>query len=314
MASHIQTTRDRHKKTMKKINRSIQPKRSYSTIIVLLIIAAIALFLLKNSIFDNKKNIGDGNAGSPSTTQTPNDTPPPNIDTTLTTSSTIEALSPPPSPPESEIQTPSTSCKKVSDDLHLFFKKLDGQEYIKAYTQNKPVQSYLEGIITKILNNPPVNEKETADILTVLKNAAHFFRLLGAKDLSLLKDILTNEQPTIEQQLALFYAWTTMGNECHNSSKIKIQLPLAKSYEYAAFFLNTLGGQSYLSRRDSTLRVLTRYYCVLILNQASQQSINKYNISLPYHLKAVVQDITNSDFLENQTLYLDTLQKIEVKR
>lgn len=272
----------------------------------------MALFLLKNSFFDNKKNIGNNNAESPSATQPFNDMPPPTIDTALTPSPTTETA-PPPSSLEPELQTSSKSCKKIANELHLFFKKLDTQEYIKAYTQDKPIQNDLENILTKAIDTPPVNEKETADILTVLKNAAHFFRILGIKDLSMLKDILTNEQPTIEQQLASFYAWSTMEKECQESSKIKIQLPLAKTYEYAAFFLNTLGGQSYLSRRDATLRVLIRYYCVLILNQATQQSLNKYNISLPYHLKAVIQDITNSDFLENQALYLDTLQRIRVE-
>jgi len=294
---------------MKKTNRSIPAKRSYSSVIILLFIVAMALFLLKNSIFDNKK-ISDDNAEIDSATQPSNTAPTPTIDTTLTPSPTTE---PTVTALETELQTPSKSCKKVVNELHLLFKDLDNQEYIKSYTQNNPVQNDLESIITKILNNPPANEKETADILTVLKNAAHFFRILGPKDLSLLKNILTNEQPTLEQQLALLYAWSTVGKECQDSSKIKIQLPIAKTYEYAAFFLNTLGGQSYLSRRDATLRVLTRYYCVLILNQATQQSINKYDISLPYHLKAVTKEIASSDFLENQALYLDTLQKITVE-
>lgn len=193
----------------------------------------------------------------------------------------------------------------------LFFNHLDNQEYIKAYTQTEPTQQHLSRIITKILDNPPVNEKETADLLTVLKNAAHFFRILGLKDLSLLREILTNENSSLEQQLGSFYAWSTMGKECHNNAPVQIQFPLAKTYEYAAFFLNTLGGQSYLSRRAPAIRILTRYYCVLILDQAVRQSSNRYNLDLAYHLKAVINDINNSGFLEQQSNYLDTLQKIK---
>jgi hypothetical protein len=35
-------------------------------------------------------------------------------------------------------------------------------------------------------------------------------------------------------------------------------------YEYASY-LNTLGGRSYLMRRDSKVRLLTTYYCILVL-------------------------------------------------
>ena len=110
---------------------------------------------------------------------------------------------------------------------------------------------------------------------------------------------------------AAFYAWSTTDKECRDHSPLKIQLPLVKTYEYAAFFLNTLGGHSYLLRRDATIRALTRYYCILILDDAVKQSINKYNINLPYHLDAVTKEIGSSDFLENQNQYLERLQKIK---
>ena len=187
---------------------------------------------------------------------------------------------------------------------------MDGQSYIQAYTENEPIQKHLDRIIIKILDNPPVNQDETADLLTVLKNAAHFFRILGLKDLSLLREIMANES-SLEQQLASLHAWSTLGEKCAAKGPIQTTFPLAKTYEYAAFFLNTLGGQSYLSRRAPAVRILTRYYCVLVLHQAVQQSRNRYNLDLTYHLQAVTNDISNSDFLENQAVYLEKLRKIK---
>lgn len=304
---------------MKKTKRTIPTKRSYATVVIALMGIAIALFLLKDSTFDNKKNIADNaTSNQPSTkqsaTQPPIQTAASPVDSSLTASPAPKTPQALPTPPNKELQSTNPSCQKISDDLQLFFKHLDNQEYITAYTQKEPIQKHLTSIITKVLDTPPINEKETADLLTVIKNAAHFFRILGIKDLSLLRDILTTEHSSLEQQLASFYAWSLAGKECHNNASIQIQLPLAKTYEYAAFFLNTLGGQSYLSRREPTLRILTRYYCVLILHRANQQSINKYNLNLSYHLNAVIKDISTSDFLENQASYLDTLQKIKVGR
>lgn len=301
---------------MKKTARMISPKRPSLTLAITLALCAIALFLLKDSIFDNRKNvIGTGTILQPSPLQTAVQNTPQNpapVADSLTTAATPEVAVAPPVKLETAPTPPP--CQKVTEDLLLFFKQLDSQEYIKAYTQTAPVQKSLTDIVAKLLNNPPVNEKETADILTVLKNAAHLFRVLGIKDLSLLREIITNEHSSLEQQLATLYAWSTMEKECIHNAPFQMQLPLAKTYEYAAFFLNTLGGQAYLSRRDPTLRVLTKYYSLLILNQANQQSINKYNLDLSYHLKAVTREITNSDFLEDQAHYLDTLKKINIVR
>ncbi len=292
---------------MKKTSRTIQTKRPRLALIILLLIAAIALFFLKNSPFNNKID-KDSASSESSTSQLPSAAPEQTVFSTansVQTGNEVVPVTPAAPPPAID------PCQTVSDDLRLFFQHLDSQEYIKAYDLNKPIQNVLSDIIAKLLSNPPVNVNEKADIVTVVKNSAHLYRILGGKDLSLLKDILTREQPTIEQRFASFYAWSTVGKGCLDKSSIKIQLPLAKTYEYAAFFLNTLGGQSYLLRRDATVRVLARYYCVLILNQAVKQSINKYNISLPYHLGAVSKEISSSDFLENQALYLETLQKIK---
>ena len=301
---------------MKKTRRTIPSKRSYSTAVIILIAAAIALFLLKNSILDNKKD--SGLEKSPSLTadiKTPAQSPAPPTGTPAAdpTQSPETGAPPPATPPPGPEPTPAEEdpCQKTTTDLTQFFAHLEGQEYIKAYALNEPIQTHLTTLVAKILDTPPVNEKETADLLTVLKNASHFFRLLGRKDLSLVKDILTYEQGSVEQRLASLYLWSTLGEECRRNSTLKFQFPLAKSYEYAAFFLNTLGGQSYLARRDATLRVLTKYYCVLIVQQAVQHSLNRYNINLPYHLESVIKDIGNSDFLENQALYLETLKKIK---
>lgn len=66
-----------------------------------------------------------------------------------------------------------------------------------------------------------------------------------------------------------------------------------------------------MARRDSTVRTLAKYYCVLILDQAVKHSLNKYNIDLAYHLKSAINDIENNDFLEKTESYLATLKKIE---
>ncbi len=85
---------------------------------------------------------------------------------------------------------------------------------------------------------------------------------------------------------------------------------MPKLYEHAAFFLNTLGGQSYLFRRDSRLRTLIRYYSILIIDRAIRKNENKYHIILPDRIKALIKDINAMDDLDNQEQYLNHLRNI----
>jgi len=288
---------------MKKNKRTIANHRPYAYSVLVVLAIGLVVFLLKNAT-DNKQKDGVSPPPPASTQQTPINAPP---STTLpsTTTTTLPPVK------DDEKSLANVSCQKASDDLILFAKELDKQPYIASYTDKEPSQHYLGRTLAKLLDTPPINNQETSDLLTVIKNTSHLFRVLGPKDLSLLKAILEHEQGSLEQRLASLYAWSTRGKECQDNPTLQIQLPLDKTYEYAAFFLNTLGGQSYLARRDPVIRVLIRYYCLLIVHQADRQGINSHHIDLPYHLKAITTEIASTNSLENQTLYLTTLETIK---
>lgn len=207
---------------------------------------------------------------------------------------------------------PLSPCRQTAAALDEFFRHLEEQEYIAAYELGEPVAAHINKLIIKLLNNPPIISKETDDIFTVLKNTAHFYRVLGHKDLSFIKDILTYERDDIEYLMSLFYKWSRVGGECR-SDTLPIELPLKKTYEYAGFFLNTLGGQSYLFRRESNIRALTRYYCTLILHQAESASLNRYHINEAYTIQSTLEEIRNATTLENQEEYLATLASLSAK-
>ena len=84
-------------------------------------------------------------------------------------------------------------------------------------------------------------------------------------------------------------------------------------YEYAVFFLNSLAGKSYLLRRESKVRILTVYYCILILDQANQKVINRYGLDIRPLIDAAAYDIRSQRGLVAQKQYLDTLLQLRVK-
>lgn len=292
---------------MPKTTREIKKKKFTLLLILLLALAAVGSFVLFKPFFASKKVI-DSNE------QFVWENPLKEIEDISQTADTQKPPQPEPgqvelSQAKVEEQTP---CERVSENLLDFFTNLKEQNYIAAYEIKEPLQDYSNKLIIKLLNNPPIINEGTDDLFTVLKNTAHFYRVLGHKDISLIKDILLYEQANTEHLMSVFWEWSLIGSTC-NSNKIQMNFPLPKLYEYAGFFLNTLGGQSYLFRRDSDMRVLIKYYCVLVLDQAVTSSINKYNIDVFSTLDSAIEDIENADGIENQEKYLANLVQIKAR-
>ena len=78
-------------------------------------------------------------------------------------------------------------------------------------------------------------------------------------------------------------------------------------YEYAGFFLNTMGGRSYLFRRDSRSRLLVNYYSILLIDLANEQGINRHGIDIVQAIPMLTQEIESSNQLIYKENYLDQL-------
>lgn len=211
-------------------------------------------------------------------------------------------ISPPPAEPD--------ECLQTADKILLFFEHLDGQNYVQEYGLKEASLDHFTGIINKLIANPPVVVRETDDLFAILKNMAHFFRVLGFGDILLIKDVLMHERELLEPTMALFYRWSEIAANCNNIDN-KIELPLAGLYEYAGYFLNTLGGQSYLFRRELFFRTLIRYYSILVIDWANSVDANRYGIDIRYTLDALIEEIQGNSFLENREEYLKNLIRLQ---
>jgi hypothetical protein len=201
-------------------------------------------------------------------------------------------------------------CLQTADKILLFFEHLDSQNYIREYSMKGSTRDHMNGIIKKLLANPPVVVRETDDLFAILNNMAHFFRVLGPKDILLIKDILINERELIEPTMALFYKWSEIEPDCLDKN-LNIKLPLVGLYEYAGYFINTLGGQSYLFRRSLHLRLLIRYYSILIIDRANSVDANRYGIDIRYTLDALIAELQTNGDLENSQDYLENLIRLQ---
>ena len=203
-------------------------------------------------------------------------------------------------------------CLQTADKILLFFEHLDRQNYIRGLALKGSTLDHFRGIINKLMANPPVVVRETDDLFAILNNMAHFFRVLGPRDILLIKDVLTHERELIEPTMALFYKWSKIAPDCPDSG-LNIDLPLAGLYEYAGYFINTLGGQSYLFRRELYLRILIRYYSILIIDRANSIDANRYGIDIRYTLDSLISEIQGNGNLLYKQEYLDNLLALQEK-
>ncbi|HHD63311.1 MAG TPA: hypothetical protein ENK96_02870 [Desulfobulbaceae bacterium] len=202
-------------------------------------------------------------------------------------------------------------CGHLAAGLRTFFTHLDRQEYIQDFHLGVPAQEYFLGLATKVLNNPPVVSRESDDLYTILTNMAHFFRVIGGKNIMIIKTILDRERDTIEDVAAELFQWTTEA-QC-NKEDFSFHAPLDKMYEYAGFFLSSMGGRSYLFRRDSRSRLLVNYYAILLVDRANREHINRHGINLKPLLATTIKEVENTNQLIYKEKYLDTLYTLEEK-
>ena len=205
-----------------------------------------------------------------------------------------------------------SACSSLADNVESFFNTLDTRDYIKDFQLASPSAVYFPELIQKLVDNPPIVSGETDDLFTILQNTAHFFRIIGKKNIVVLKGILDRERDTFEQTLFDFYRLTAEP-ECLKE-RFNLDITQAPLYSYAGFFLNTMGGRLYLFPRDSMSRMVVNFYAILIIEQANREGKNKYGIPIKDAIDNLIIEIESSRIkLQMRDFYLDTLYDLKVK-
>ncbi len=202
-------------------------------------------------------------------------------------------------------------CQEIDSQMRSLFDYLDSRAYVSDRNITGGSSGFFQESMALLMSNPPVNIAEMKDMYRLVKNVTHFYRVLGSKRLALAKEMLTTENDIIEPAMAVFYAHLV---ECGKPLPGHTQpVSLAQLYDYAGFFLNTLGGRSYLLRRDSKVRMLVNYYAILIIDRANDEKRNQYGIDLRPYIDYLFYDISNQKGLAFRERYLTQLTALRNK-
>ena len=211
--------------------------------------------------------------------------------------------------------TPSATAEspgQPADRINAFYTHLDSQPYVQAFHLEKPSTVYFRELIQKLLDNPPVVSRETDDLITIVKNTAHFFRVLGKDNIIFLKKVLEQERPSLEDMLADYYSLAQTPDGLQKTFSLRV--PPNALYDYAGFFLNTMGGRLYLFRRDPVTRMTVTYYGILLIDEANRQSNNRDGIQIKQAVDSLIADMEgSSNQLRFKEKYLDKLYELKEK-
>ncbi len=200
------------------------------------------------------------------------------------------------------------AAEEVERRVKAFFNYLDSREYVQSYElEGGCYQQYLQAM-EALAAHPPRVAGETESLYEMLKNVSYVFRVLGKKRVLVTAEILKNEHDVMEPAMRVFYLWYT-----GPSDQLKGRPSLRTMYEYASYLLDTFGGRSYLLRRDSRTRLLTMYYCILVVDRANDQQMNPNGIDIRPLIAATARDVRSHTGLAYQKQYLTELERLARK-
>ncbi len=207
-------------------------------------------------------------------------------------------------------QIKSDANQQLVDDLNAFYAHLDQQPYMQNFQLKETSKNHFSKLLQVLIDNPPTITRETDDYFTLLKNTAHFFRVLGKDNILVLKGILDREKDSFERILKTFYALTD--HPVYLKEEFSLSIPPDNLYDYAGFFLNTIGGRLYLFRRDSASRMTISYYSVMIIDKANKKGNSRLGIDLRPAIDLLIEEIENTGTkLKFREEYLDTLYDLK---
>lgn len=213
--------------------------------------------------------------------------------------------------PERDADALPADCDKVEAQMNAFFNYLDSRTYLSNRDIEGGSAGFFRQCAARLVANPPVNIAEMQQLVRLVKNVTHFYRVLGKDRLMLAKDILASEERVLEPAMAVFY---TRIVECGQPLPGDPQpLPIERLYDYAGYFLNTLGGRSYMLRRESKVRMLVSYYAILLIDRANDEKFNRYGIDVRPYIDYLFYDISNQKGLAYRERYLTRLTALRDK-
>jgi len=213
-------------------------------------------------------------------------------------------------PPAAETtpEDAAAAIQRLERQVSAFFEYLDTRDYIKRYgLEGGMARQYADAMEALSARRPQV-AGETEALAATVHNVYHFFRVLGRTRVELATEVLRNEPDMLEPAMRTFHRWH---NAPGGSLKGRAEPPVL--VDYAAYLLSTLGGRSYMLRRTSKIRLLTTYYCLMVIDGANDKGLNRHGLDIRPFIPLLTDDMRSQPGLMYRQSYLSELERLARK-
>lgn len=200
-------------------------------------------------------------------------------------------------------------CSKIENGIQAFFTYLNKQKYVQDLETNMDTYDRFKSVIMKLSSHPPIPAGEGMDSIKITRNIYHFYRVLDKNDIRLIRDVVRNEADSLEINLDIFFKWLMLEDRCPDLKESRPSLEIL--YQYAGFFLNTVGGRAYLFRRPLPVRLLVSYYSFLIIHEADKRGMNTYGIDIFSEITPLATEMSIYPDFQFQNKYLHQLTDLQ---
>lgn len=201
----------------------------------------------------------------------------------------------------------SKDCDSALEDLLALCHELESRPYLQGKLKRGGCYTLMVQASEALAAHPPVASGELLRYESLLANVFHFFRVLGRDRVHLLREILSREQALAEPLAMALFGWLSTREQCEQKD---LRIRFRTLYDYAAFFLNTVGGQVYLRRRSPKIAGLVSFYALVILDLALQKGINPHGVDIRPHIPHC-RELLNRPDLIFKDQYLEILREME---
>jgi hypothetical protein len=199
-------------------------------------------------------------------------------------------------------------CEELEASLRAFCDALTRSEIWRAHQVPQDSWRFFVDVLDTMAQRLPATGGISHQPQVIVEHSYYLYRLLGKKRLEVLRDLMKYEADVAEPLMGVLYRWLMVGRGCDGSQKQPQQFKVM--YQYACFFLNTLGGQAYLMRRESRIRLLTAYYATLIVHEATVRGVNESGLDVRFFLPLLFNEIEGRNDLSHADEYLKTLSNL----
>jgi hypothetical protein len=199
-------------------------------------------------------------------------------------------------------------CEELETSLRAFSEAVNRSESWRAHEARQDSWRFFVDVLATMEQRLPATGGISHQPQVIIENSFYLYRVLGKKRIEVLRDLLKYEADVAEPLMGVLYRWLMIGRGCDGSQKQPQQFKAM--YHYACFFLNTLGGQSYLMRRESRVRLLAAYYATLIIHEATVRRLNESGLDVRFFLPLLFNEIERRNDLIHADEYLRTLSKL----